>query len=98
MGKTSIPNNKIKEIKKLRQSGHSLSEIVKITDCKKTTVYRYIKNVLVSSKYQNILKSKQGGSKRRSENQWNNNAKNRAKIILSNLSAREKVVILASLY
>jgi len=79
MGKEPI-NQEIKnQIFKLRQEGHSISELHKILGISKSTVSRYVKNIVVLPEYINVYKSKRGGSKHRSEmalEQASLNAKN----------------------
>ncbi len=61
---------KISKIKELRKIGFSINEIVDALGVPKTTVWHHLKNVVVSSAVQKILKSKRGGSAVRSKKQW----------------------------
>jgi hypothetical protein len=61
---------KIREIKKLRQSGFSIGEIIKKTSLPKTTIWHHIHSIKLSPKDVALIKSKQGGSKIRSKNEW----------------------------
>ena len=97
MGKALLLKSEIDKIKKLRETGHSLNEIKSVVNRGYGTVYRYMKNVPVISKYQDILKSKQGGSSARSQKNWNNARKNASKII-NDLNFKEKMVALSCLY
>lgn len=92
-----ISNLEIKKIKNLRVTGHSITEIIKITGRGYGTVHRYTNNIKISDKYINIIKSKQGGSKNRSIKEWDI-AKNRASKIIRVLNFKEKMLILACLY
>lgn len=81
----------------LRQTGHSLPEICKITSRGNATVFRYVNNIKVLPEYVEILKSKQGGSKNRAIKDWDNSAK-RAEKFLNIINSRDKLLILAALY
>lgn len=92
-----ITKNEIKEIRRLRKTGHSLPEICKALNRGGSTVHRFAKDVVVIPKYVNILKQKQGGSINRSKNFWKK-SKDKAAILLRRVSNRDKLFILASLY
>ena len=74
-------NKKIAEIKKLRMHGFSIGDIIKKTSLPKTTIWHHIHTIKLSPKYVKLIRSKQGGSKVRSENEWNR-ADDEAKKIL----------------
>lgn len=92
-----INNQKIKQIIKLREKGHSLPEIMKITKRGSSTVFKYIKNVKILPQYYKIWRYKQGGSRRRMLEEWKK-AKAKARNIISSLSKKEKMIIAACLY
>ncbi len=75
----------------------SLNEIRNITKHSYDTIAKYTKNVKISSKYIKILKSKQGGSKLKSELNCSK-AKKDAEIIIGNLSDRDILLVTTSLY
>lgn len=82
---------------KLRKTGHSLPEIRKVVARGNSTVFKYIKNVKVLPEYKNILKSKQGGSRNRSEKEWTLASK-KAKDILPVVTTQGKLLLLTALY
>lgn len=92
-----ISNQEIKQIKKLREKGCSLPEIVKIVRRGNSTVFKYIQDVKILPQYYNVWKEKQGGSKQRMLNEWSK-AKINAQNIISFLNNKEKKIIAACLY
>lgn len=58
---------KIKRIKELRNSGYSINEIVDKLAVPKTTVWHHIQGVEVLPEHRSSLKAKQGGSRKRKE-------------------------------
>ena len=97
MGKAKTSNEEIDYMIRLRQTGHSLPEIKKITGRAKSTVFRYIHPVVVLPEYLSTLKTKQGGSKERSARDWVE-ASLRAELLFQDPVLREKMVMLACLY
>ena len=97
MGKLKTPENVISKIIELRSKGSSISEISTYTNKSKSIVSKYIQGVEVLSKYENILKKKQGGSKIRSEDLWIESKKNANKII-KELKLRDKIFLLIGIY
>ncbi|MES2023271.1 MAG: hypothetical protein V4439_01160 [Patescibacteria group bacterium] len=93
----STSENIVKEIKMLRSKGHSVLEISKIVGKSKSIVSKYIFGVKILSQYKALLKEKQGGSKIRSLKDWKY-SQEKAKSLISNLTSKEKLLILASLY
>ncbi len=89
-------DDKIRELKSLRQNGYSINEIVSRLHIPKTTVWHHIKKVDVSSKYLPLLKSKRGGSKIRKESRLIE-ARNLS-VDLLNSKDRELVLMFAMLY
>ncbi|MBI4709014.1 MAG: hypothetical protein HY764_02300 [Candidatus Portnoybacteria bacterium] len=90
-------SEKIQELKELRMKGYSINELVKRLSIPKTTVWHHVHNVKVPPKYVFILKAKRGGSKQRSQRNWEE-AKGRALILLNNSGHRDLVIALAMLY
>jgi DNA-binding transcriptional MerR regulator len=97
MGKAKISELDIQKIIRLRKLGYSIVEIRKVVPIGKTTIFRYIKDLKLSKKSIDKIRSVQGGSKRRSEAQWNI-AKNKAKNLIGNITNSHSMLILASLY
>lgn len=87
----------IKRIKELRQRGFSIIEIAQRVNKSKSIVHKYIQGVDVLDEYKEILKLKQGGSKVRSLKKWTD-AEKEASVLIKEISAKEKLLILASLY
>ncbi|MEK7588803.1 MAG: hypothetical protein AAB438_03210 [Patescibacteria group bacterium] len=87
----------IQKIKKLRSYGHSIVEIANKVHKSKSIISKYIQEVKILPKYRKVLIQKQGGSKTRSQINWNN-AKIKAKKLIGSISSREKMIIIASLY
>lgn len=87
----------VEKIKILRSRGMSIQEISVTVGKSKSIVSRYIQGVLILPKYLEILKKKQGGSKERSRQEWVKIGAESKKII-TDLTPREKLLILASLY
>jgi hypothetical protein len=97
MSKPSLSVKEISKIKDLRKTGHTLSEIKKITKKSNGTISKYIDGILISPKYQDIWKAKRGGSKAKSNREWEE-AKNKASNLISKIGLSEKMLILACLY
>ncbi|MBX9906967.1 hypothetical protein K2X96_03660 [Patescibacteria group bacterium] len=97
-----VPKNLTKtdvaKIIKLRESGHSLPEIRKITGRSNDAVFKYIKGVKVNPAFAQILKEKQGGSKVRALKNWELARKEAEQLITTPLNKKEKLLILACLY
>ena len=88
---------KIKKLKELRRTGHSINEIVRDLSIPKTTVWHHIKKVIVDPEYVSLLKSKiSSGSRCRREKKLKI-AEELARKIL-NSSDREYLIVLAMLY
>jgi len=97
MGKLMTPQKIINKIIRLREKGHTVSEISLSINKSKSVVSKYIQNVDVIFKYKEVLKRKQGGSKVRSEESWNE-AKSFASKILGKISKRDKMILLMGIY
>lgn len=87
----------IKRIIKLRERGHSLPEIIRITKRGSSTVFKYIKDVKILPQYHKIWREKQGGSKRRMLQEWNK-AKTKAQNIIPSLNKKERIIVASCLY
>ncbi len=92
-----IEQETINQIRTLRKRGNTMSEIKRATSKSNAVISKYIKNVQISPKYLKIWKSKQGGSKMRSEKEWVG-ARNKASALIDNINDKEKLLILSSLY
>ena len=97
MSKKVLDKNIIDEIIQLRKTGHSLPEICKLTNKGNATVYKYCKDIEVLPEYQDILKSKQGGSKKRAVDNWDKATKSAIESIPA-ITKEHKLIILACLY
>lgn len=89
-------DSKIKILRELRKTGYSISEIMKELSMPKTTVWHHIQNIQVRPEFKNILKSKRGGGKIRTQRNWV-----KANVIAGELlknKNREKAIILAMLH
>lgn len=88
---------KINQLKQLREKGYSIQELTRLLLMPKTTVWHHVQGVKIRPQYIKILKSKQGGSKTKSLNEWQK-ARAQALELLSNLTKREKLLIAVALY
>ncbi|MBI2337843.1 hypothetical protein HYU95_01550 [Candidatus Daviesbacteria bacterium] len=92
-----IPLGTIQKIKLLRSSGYSLPEISKEVGVSKTSVLRYIKNVQILPQYLAEWAGKRGGSKKIRLLKLKK-ALNKGEEIVSELTGKEKLLILCALY
>ncbi len=90
-------NDIVKAIQLLRAKGQSISEISKAVNKSKSIVSRYIQGVQIKSEYKGVLRVKQGGSRMRAEQKWQDK-RAEAKNLIKELSREQKLLILASLY
>jgi hypothetical protein len=97
MSKVALLQKEINQIKNLRKTGHTISEIKIITKKSNGTVFKYIKNVTVLSRYQDVWKAKRGGSKAKSLSEWKE-AQIKASNIIKQIGFMEKMLILSCLY
>lgn len=97
MGKLALSKSEVKKIKSLRETGHSLTEIKSIVNRGYGTIFRYIKDVPILPKYQEIWKTKRGGSKNKSLKEWEF-ARVQARQILNSFNFKEKMIVLSCLY
>lgn len=92
-----ISKSIIGKIKTLRQQGWSLPEIKNETKVGYGTVYRYIKDVEILPEHKASWFGKRGGSKKR-KNLAEKYALNKAQSAISDLSDKERLLILTALY
>lgn len=97
MGKPVTDSNVIRRIITMRETGHTLTEIVEHTRCSKSTVYRYIKEITIDPLYAQKLKNKQNKSANRSQKLWQEENENAANF-LQNITDHERVILLIGLY
>lgn len=87
----------VQKITVLRQKGASLPEISQQLNIPKTTVYRYIKNVQIFPEFKVMWAAKRGGSMKR-RLQFEAEAYQYAKELITELSNKEKLLFLTALY
>lgn len=87
----------IGEIKRMRREGKSFPEIASTYDFPKTTIFRYTKDVEVAPEFFAEWKAKRGGSRLRRARAVSK-ATELAKDNIKDLTDKEKLLILASLY
>lgn len=91
------PVKTIQKLKLLRTQGYSISELMKKFSLPKTTVWHHIKTVRISPEYIKKWRSKQGGSKQRSDMEWQK-ARQEAQALLKQITKKDRILIAASLY
>lgn len=87
----------IDQIKKLRSFGFSLPEISKKLNIGQGTVWRHIQGIKILDKYKKVWSEKRKPSIRRKMLAVNS-ANAKAQRVITNLSIKEKLLVLASLY
>lgn len=97
MNGIKISESEIEKIKKLRETGHSLPEIMKQVRRGSSTVHKYIKDVAVLPKYRELLKQKRGGNTYRASLRWQEAERN-VESMVKILSKTEKLLIASCLY
>ena len=97
MPKLSLSSREVSKIIKLRKTGHTLYEIKNLTKRSNGTVWKYIKNIDILPKYQDIWKAKRGGSKAKSNRDWQEAKLNAVKII-KDIGFKEKMLVLSCIY
>src|SRR3989344_6956028 len=97
MPKPSLSEKEISTIISLRNTGHTLYEIKNLTKRANGTIWKYIRDVSVLPKYQDIWKAKKGGSRARSDRDWKE-AEVRASGIVRDIGLRDKMLIISCLY
>jgi len=63
-------NTKIENLKKERKKGASIQKLMKEFSMPKTSVWNHIHNIKLPEKIKKEIRSRQGGSKKRSEKKW----------------------------
>lgn len=86
-----------RRVQELRRTGHSISELMVLFSLPKTTVWHYIQGIKIQPKYIKKWRSKQGGSRKRSEDAWDK-AMTEAESILSDQNRNYWASVLAMLY
>jgi len=97
MPKKTLSFEQINKIICLRQTGHSLPEIKRLTKHSSASVFKYIQEIEVFPEYKDILRSKQGGSKERARKRWVE-AKISAEKLIGNVSDRDMLMFTTGLY
>jgi hypothetical protein len=97
MGKLKTLERDISKIINLRSRGYSISEISACIGKSKSVVSKYIQGVNILPQFKSILKRKQGGSKARSEELWQE-SKTTAEKIIKKLKTRDKLILLIGIY
>jgi len=97
MPKLSLSKKEITQIQNLRKTSHTLSEIRNLTGRSNGTLWKYMTNIKILPAYQEIWRTKKGGSKVRSQREWGE-ARSKASGIINSIGFAEKMLILASLY
>lgn len=85
------------EIIRLRLSGLSIPEICSTSGIAKTTVQRYVKDVVIPEEFRKRLREKQGGAKARAQG-LRENVLEHASELLGELSWRDYCILLIGLY
>ena len=93
----SLAKNAVREIVSLRKRGHSLPEIRKITRHSNGTVFKYIQGVQISPKFIERWKERRKPSVFRKA-QLIRRVTEEARILLQNITSREKVLLATALY
>ena len=97
MKRRRLTSSKIQEIKDLRSRGHSLPEINKALSIPKTTIFRYVKDVKILPEFLIEWSIKRGGSRKRKLLK-EAKASEEGKILVRDLSNKEKLLFLSALY
>lgn len=97
MAKTPLTKNKINQIVRLRQRGHSLPEIRKVTGHGCGTILKYIKGVKILPEFQELWENKRKSSIFRM-NQQKRKATTHAEKLVKNLKTQERILIASCLY
>ena len=92
-----VTAREITEIIRLRKTGHSLNEIRRIVKRGNAVVWEHVKNVQVLPEFQQLLKDKQGASKRRARIAWEE-AENKIQKISFDFNKQTRMLIATSLY
>lgn len=87
----------IRNLKRARKGGRSITELMNIFNMPKTTVWHHVQDIPLGDAQKLELRQKQGGSRQRSENAWIK-ANVEAGVLLANSSIRELCVKATMLY
>lgn len=87
---------KIEKLKDARKKGMSILDLVKEFSMPKTTIWHHIHDIKLNKSQIRLIKSGQGGSKKRSESQWRD-AKMEAERLLKS-AEKNFYILFASLY
>lgn len=93
-----LTGKEISQITALRESGHSLPEIMRITKRGSSTVFKYIQSIKVLPEYADVLRVKQGGSKKRAEIAWGNASMRASEMVPLYLTPEQKLFLLLGIY
>lgn len=97
MGKKALTKTEVKRIIYLRERGHSLPEIKRLTRHGYGTVFKYIRGVEVLPQFREFWRNKRKSSIFRSLQQ-RKEAQEEARKLVENINKREKIIIAACLY
>ena len=97
MGKERLLQDKVAKIIHLRERGHSLPEIRKITGHGSSTIFKYIQDVEILPEFINMWRRKQGGSAQRAKEKWEDALKT-AESTIGKMNSRDELFLLAGLY
>jgi len=92
-----ITEAEIQRIKNLRETGHSLPEIMRKVERGSSTVHKYIFGVAVLPEFKEILERKRGANTYRARVRWEEAGKE-ARNRIDHLTSKEKLLIAACLY
>lgn len=98
MNGVPITQKEVQTIRHLRQTGHSLPEIMRMVKRGSSTVSKYIQDVQILPEFVDILKVKQGGSKKRAEIAWNNAELRASELIPRFLTFDQQLFLLIGIY
>lgn len=85
------------QIKSLRETGHSIPEIHRLTGKSKSTVSRLTQGVKILPAYENVLRIKQGGAKKRAQ-LLRSKIEKEVCTVIQPLSERDLLLLLIGLY
>ncbi len=98
MNGTPISKEDILKIKHLRQTGHSLPEIMREVGRGSSTVHYHAKKIEILPDYISAYSLKQGGSRKRSRESWSKARMDAGLFIGPDISIRDKIFLLIGLY
>lgn len=81
----------------LRQTGHSIPEIKKLTGRSAGSVFKYVQGANILPEYKEILRIKQGGSKELAKRKWDK-SRNQANAMLGKVSDRDLLMLICGIY